>query len=77
MYSPNLFTMGRMWHKVNFQAGLNSKFSFSKIVYPTKTRELILVYYVPIVVGKKRRIHVFLDSISTKWNRKSFTQDMN
>ena len=40
VYLFNPSTMSRMWHKVNFTAGLNLEFSFSYTCYLTKAKEL-------------------------------------
>ena len=53
----NVFTLGRMWHKVNFfkqsKSGFNPHFSFTRTSCLTKAEEISLSYYIPIA-GKEQ-----------------------
>ena len=67
-----------MQHKVIFEwslISLNSEFSFSKMGYYTKVKELSLPYYLPIAGGRIIRLEISFKSFKNEITHKLFTYE--
>ena len=68
IYSLNLFTTGRMWHKPSYP--------FPRLIALTKVKRTQSVLIFTHSWMEMRRIHAFPRNSSTKWNANKLVQDL-